>query len=277
MLRNRSGRQEFRLCDYFDLIGGTSTGSIITAGLACGLSVDELKSLYRQIGAEVFHPGFLCNGNWAPKFPAERLQQALDEKLSADTTLDSDKIRTGLMIMIKRLDTGSPWPLHNSPNAPYAKQDGQLRLTQIVRASTVAPTYFEPQPIAISSRDGSVVNGAFVDGGVSPFNDPALQLLMVAALAGHGFKWQTGKDKLLLISVGTGTYKEKYSADALIGMLTAKQGLVALQSLMDDCGRQNQAILQRLTNCVTPWTIDRAMGDMKLDSESGPTGDLCAL
>src|SRR3954449_8490215 len=39
MLKNRSGREDFLLCDYFDLIGGTSTGSIIAAGLACGMSV----------------------------------------------------------------------------------------------------------------------------------------------------------------------------------------------------------------------------------------------
>ena len=31
------------LCDYFDLIGGTSTGSIIAAGLACGMTVDALQ------------------------------------------------------------------------------------------------------------------------------------------------------------------------------------------------------------------------------------------
>ncbi|MBG0802206.1 patatin-like phospholipase family protein [Methylocystis sp. H4A] len=269
-LKTRFNRPDFVLSDYFDLIGGTSTGSIIAAGLACGMSVEELKDLYREIGSQVFKQGFLRNGIWAPKFPADRLQQALDEKLGADTTLQSDKIRTGLMIMTKRLDTGSPWPLHNCPDAPYAKQDGQLRLTQVVRASTAAPTYFEPESIAISSRDGSSVNGAFVDGGVSPFNDPALQLLMVAALAGHGFKWPRGKDKLLLVSVGTGTFKETHQADALVGMLTAKQGLIALQSLMDDCGRMNQAILQWLTHCLTPWTIDRAMGDMKLDSEGGP-------
>ena len=32
----------------------------------------------------------------------------------------------------------------------------------------------------------------------------------------------------------------------------------------------NRATLQWLTNCLTPWIIDRAVGDMKLDSQSGP-------
>ena len=83
-------------------------------------------------------------GKFAPKFPSEPLQRELDRQLGADTTLDSDKIRTGLMIMTKRLDTGSPWPLNNGGRGKYAAQDGALRLTQIVRASTAAPTYFAP-------------------------------------------------------------------------------------------------------------------------------------
>ena len=190
--------------------------------------------------------------------------------LGADTTLDSDKIRTGLMMMTKRLDTGSPWPLHNCERARYAKQDGALHLTQIVRASTAAPTYFEPERIAISSRDGAVVDGAFVDGAVSPFNDPALQLLMLAALQGHGFRWTTGKDQLLLISVGTGSTNENQSAQSLVAMPAAEQAVRSLDSLMADCGRVNHGMLQWLTNCLTPSIIDRAVGDMKLDSQSGP-------
>jgi uncharacterized protein len=47
-----------------------------------------------------------------------------------DTTLDSDNIRPGLVIMTKRLDTGSPWPLNNGGRGKYAAQDGTLRLTQ---------------------------------------------------------------------------------------------------------------------------------------------------
>jgi len=265
------------LCDYFDLIGGTSTGSIIAAGLACGMTVDALQKLYRNIGASVFQLGKVARfipgpvqGTLAPKFPSAPLQAELDRQLGADTTLDSDKIRTGLMIMTKRLDTGSAWPLNNCGRGKYAGQDGKLRLTQVVRASTAAPTYFAPEEITIHARDGSVVDGAFVDGGVTPFNDPALQLLMLAALQGHGFHWPTGKDRLLIVSVGTGQYKQPRPAKAVVSDVAAKQGIAALQSLMDDCERMNRAQLQWLTNCLTPWIIDRAVGDMKLDSQNGP-------
>jgi hypothetical protein len=276
LLRQRRNDPNFLLSDYFDLIGGTSTGSIIAAGLACGMSIKDIKSLYYGLGANVFVATGL--GLVAPKFQTQGLQRALDGALGADTTLDGDTIRTGLMIMTKRLDTGSPWPLNNGGRGPFAAQDGALRLTHVVRASTAAPTYFDPERIRISSRDGPPVDGEFVDGGVSPFNDPALQLLMLAALEGHGFRWPRGKDKLLLISVGTGTYRPSPPAPTLLskvtatllGKLAAAQGLRALQSLMDDCARSNQAMLQWLTDCLTPWEIDRAVGDMKLDSQKGP-------
>jgi hypothetical protein len=265
------------ICDYFDLIGGTSTGSILAAGLACGKTVGALQELYRDIGASVFQPGGLAKflpksfqGKLAPKFPSEPLQQELDRQLGADTTLDSEEVRTGLMIMTKRLDTDSPWPLNNGGRGKYAAQDGALRLTQAVRASTAAPTYFAPEEIVIRSRDGTAVDGAFVDGGVTPFNDPALQLLMLAVLQGHGFCWPTGRDRLLIVSVGTGHYQQPRPAHAIMADPAALQGLAALQSLMDDCERMNRAILQWLTNCLTPWLVDRAVGDMKLDSQAGP-------
>jgi len=73
----------------------------------------------------------------------------------------------------------------------------------------------------------------------------------------HG-RWQTE------VSLQT------FSTEALQNMVAAEQGLRALKSLMDDCGRMNHAMLQWITHCVTPWKIDRAFGDMQHDSASGP-------
>jgi uncharacterized protein len=269
LLRARSGRVDFRLCDYFDLIGGTSTGAILAAALACGSSVAELKQLYNELGTDIFDRSPLRKGFLASKFRTEPIERALRARFG-NVTLDSDTVRTGLMVMTKRLDTGSPWPLHNHPDAVYSKQDGRLVLAEIVRASTAAPTYFQPELIDISSGDGRVVQGAFVDGGVSPFNDPSLQLMMIAALNGHGFRWQVGADHLLLVSIGTGTRIERYSARDVTGWLPVEQGLRALQSLMDDCASVNHGIMQWLTQCMTPWNIDSIVGDMSADSVAGP-------
>ena len=43
-----------RLGDFFDYIGGTSTGSIIAAGLAVGMSARELLDFYERFGRQMF-------------------------------------------------------------------------------------------------------------------------------------------------------------------------------------------------------------------------------
>ena len=43
-----------KLGDYFDYIAGTSTGAIIAAGLARGMSVAELVDFYRSAGKQMF-------------------------------------------------------------------------------------------------------------------------------------------------------------------------------------------------------------------------------
>jgi len=46
--------EDARLCDYFDLICGTSTGGIIAIGLALGMSAKEMLNLYIEHGKEIF-------------------------------------------------------------------------------------------------------------------------------------------------------------------------------------------------------------------------------
>src|SRR5487761_2159126 len=55
------GGDDFRLSDFFDYIGGTSTGAIIAAGLSIGLSVNQLIDFYEQKGEAMFDKAFLLS------------------------------------------------------------------------------------------------------------------------------------------------------------------------------------------------------------------------
>ncbi len=274
ILRDRAGGDpEFRLCDYFDLIGGTSTGSIIATGLALGFSVAELAVMYQALGADVFQSSILRFGLIGAKFPKEPLVQALRANFG-DETLGSDKLRTGLVVMTKRLDTGSPWLLHNNPRGRYFGPDpdtgepgnSTLLLRDVVRASTAAPHYFEPELITL----GPGLTGAFVDGGVSPYNNPALQMLMMATCSGYQLNWPFGAERLLLVSAGTGHRGLKIPVDEVMGMPAVQLAAQSILSIMEDANWLGQSILQWMADSPTSWPIDGEIGDLRSDSFGGP-------
>ncbi|NRF65664.1 patatin-like phospholipase family protein [Aquincola sp. S2] len=255
------------LGDYFDLIAGTSTGAIIAGGLSLGMTVDQIEEHYRALGATVFKRSFWRRGFVSDKFDANKVAAAL-QGVFGTRTLNCTDFRTGLLVVAKRLDTGSTWVLTNNPRAKYFKPgddrsttipNGEYPLWQVIRASTAAPTFFEPELISIHSPDRPDrrdTTGHFVDGGVSPHNNPSLHALMAVTMGGYEFGWQTGADKLLLVSVGTG----KASPTVDISRLAALQGVAALNSLMEDCGDLVEAMLQWLSVSDTARRIDREMG-----------------
>lgn len=279
LLRERAGHDPaFRLSHYFDVIGGTSTGSIIATGLALGWSVEKLETLYLELAEQVFRKSIWRQGILQAKFSRTPLMKALTAQFE-DRTLDSEDLQTGLMIMTKRLDTGSPWPIMNNPKgryfAPVLKKgktvpNKDFLLRDVVRASTAAPHYFNPERLRISSEaDGTFVEGAFVDGGVSPHNNPALQLLLMTTTEGFGLKWPLGSDQLLLVSVGTGAQETRMPAKDVLKMSSAKVALQALASLMNDCDAMNQTMLQWMSRSPTAWTIDREIGNLQNDVLGG--------
>lgn len=273
-LRNRNGNsQGFRLCDYFDLIAGTSTGAIIAATLAIGWSVDEITKKYFELGTRVFRRSLLRQGLLRAKYDETRLIEELKNVFGPDTTLGSDALRTGLLVVIKRLDSGSPWPVSNNPNGKYFRSrdggvvgNGDYKLWQAVRASTAAPDYFDSERITIAQLPGHTpVYGDFVDGGVSPFNNPALQAFMYATLAGYRIKWPAGKDNILLVSVGTG------AADPTVrrSEVAAAHAFRALLSLMDDCAALQETMLQWMSESPTARKIDSELGTLEGDLAGG--------
>ena len=53
-LRHLTGEDKLLLRDFFDYIGGTSTGAIIAAGLSLGMTVDEIERIYLEEGPDIF-------------------------------------------------------------------------------------------------------------------------------------------------------------------------------------------------------------------------------
>jgi len=273
-LRQRHGNDAgFHLCDYFDLIAGTSTGAIIAATLAIGWSVDDITKKYFELGSYVFQRSLLRQGLLRAKYDETRLIEQLQSVFGSDTTLGSNRLQTGLLVVIKRLDSGSPWPVSNNPNGKYFRSreggvigNGDYQLWQAVRASTAAPDYFNPERITIAELpDHRRVIGDFVDGGVSPFNNPALQAFFYATLDGYGIKWPAGEDNILVVSVGTG------AADPTVrrSEVAAAQALRALVSLMDDCAALQETLLQWMSKSPTAHSIDSELGTLDQDLPGG--------
>lgn len=273
ILQEKYGK-DYLLCDHFDLIGGTSTGSIIAAALALGRTVNQIKDLYMDLGGKIFGKK---NNWWNPletwkylksEFDYAKLEQSLRKEFG-DTTLGSDRIKTGLCIVAKRADTNSVWPLINHPQGKFYDtplgKNKNIPLWQAVRASSAAPTYFAPQLIDVG--DGQ--RAAFVDGGVSMANNPALTLLMVATLKGFPFRWQTGEDKLTIVSVGTGYSVFHKKTDDIEESWLATWAKNVPEMLMQDASWQNQIILQWLSDSPTAHYIDMEIESLRDDYLAG--------
>jgi len=272
LVRDRTRDSSAVLADYFDLIGGTSTGAIIASALALGWPVERIEALYRELGNSIFQSSFFRKGLLTPKFSAEPVRKALEREYGT-IRLGGPELKTGLAVVAKRLDTGSPWVMHNNPKGRYFNQvpgsnstpNKDYLLREVVRSSTAAPTYFEPEKIRVADD----MEGAFVDGGVSPHNNPALQLLMLATLKGHELHWPMGADQLLLVSLGTGSKTLRLDPKAVMDMPAVEVGVRGLTSLMDDASALNELMLQWMSSSATAHEIDSEIGDLSSDILGG--------
>jgi hypothetical protein len=144
--------------------------------------------------------------------------------------------------------------------------NGDYPLWKVVRASTAAPSYFDPEPITIASEKGKkAVIGTFVDGGVSPFNNPSFQAFLYVTLSGYHVQWGTGAEQLLLVSAGTGASDPSRTP----ANIAAEGAVKALLSLMDDCAALVETLMQWMSASPTAREIDREMGDLGSDLVAG--------
>jgi patatin-like phospholipase len=196
-----------KLCEYFDYIAGTSTGAIIAASLAIGKTTDDLIKFYQDFGKQMFDPSALLE-RYKYLHTADPLIRQLQSVFGPTTTLEPENLKCLLLVVTKNVTTDSAWPVSSNPDAKYnapTRIDCNLKmpLWKLVRASTAAPVYFPAEVMSWNASDPSKAT-VFVDGGMTPYNNPAFLLYRMATEPAYRLNWTKGEKNLLLISVGTG-------------------------------------------------------------------------
>ncbi len=176
------------------LNAGTSTGAIIAAGIAAGMTASELETLYHSLGPKVFPTTLrkLIFPLTRYKYPAEPfhtfLKAAFGEKRMGDFWIA--KPPTDLVITLYDLAEN-----RNLFVKPWKEEYMDWPLVRAVQGSCTVPTYFP------------VLEGRYIDGGVGSYANPSY---LAAYESRYILKWDP--EETTLLSFGTG--REPYSFDA---------------------------------------------------------------
>lgn len=267
ILRKKSNRPDLKLCDYFDLIGGTSTGSIIAASLAIGNTASEVKQKYFDLSKQVFGKRknmihYLWRGE---KYDPKPLEKALREHAGDILLGDTERLKTGLCVMTKRADTFSTWPVFNHPKGKFYEHNKNIPVWKLLRASAAAPTYFMPVEIEISPGE----RGVFIDGGISLVNNPSVYLFLISTLKGFPFHWKLGQDNLQLVSVGTGIKTNRFKPSDFNKESVLSWASKLPEYFFHDANSSNQMLLQLISDSPTAVEINSEFGDLKSDNLLG--------
>jgi hypothetical protein len=103
----------------------------------------------------------------------------------------------------------------------------------------------------------------FVDGGVTPYNNPSLLLYLMATLPCYQLGWETGVDKLLIASVGTGRVRVASGALTAEHMSLLFHARAVPVALIDSISLQQDMVCRVLGDCRAGSDIDSEIGDLK--------------
>ncbi len=271
MLREHSGSPRLVLADHFDFFAGTSTGAIIATCLSWGMEVEKVLELYVQHGKTMFKrvPWYRpVTRMFISRFEAKPLSDFLQRIFSEDgkgeipALLGTKRLKTLLLVVVRNHSTGSAWPITNNPLAKYNDQslpdcNLNIPLWKVVRASTAAPVYFPPEEIVLGDQ-----KYVFVDGSITPYNNPALIAALTAILPSYRIEWEPGPEKIRLISVGTirvtSAAFQKEARD--MGLLYHLPRIPA--ALIQGIALEQDYMCRCLGDCIFGEQVDSEIGDL---------------
>jgi uncharacterized protein len=275
LFRQERGNPELVLRDEFDFFAGTSTGAIIATGLAWGMPVDELLDLYRQRGARMFTKAGLMDRYWHGFYDPDAIARMFQDMFREDdesrtkALLSSKKLwgenpaaQKYLLLMLRNATTGSPWPVTNNPAARYndrahAQCNLDIPLWKLLRASTAAPVYFPPEEIRLGGH-----NNLFVDGGVTPYNNPALIAALMATLPEYRINWPAGRERLQVVSIGTGATRAQLTQQAARSVTNLHVAQFIIPALLDSVAVEQDLLCRILGDCTVGTPLDRELVDL---------------
>jgi patatin-like phospholipase/acyl hydrolase len=199
-LEERTGKPTAEL---FDLIAGTSTGGIIALALTVPgdgggprWTANDLVDLYLTEGPRIFHHsiGQMFEsglGLLDEKYDAAPLEQALQDYLGE--TKVSEAVTD---VMVASYDLEHRKPFFFKTDRAKLKPEHDWLMREAARATSAAPTYFEPEKL---TADGEVF--ALCDGGVFA-NNPAMSAYAEA-------RRRHPRAQIRLVSLGTGQLTRK--------------------------------------------------------------------
>jgi uncharacterized protein len=198
-VERRTGRP---ISSLFDLVAGTSTGGIITLGLtkpnANGepeYTAKEIAELYTGRGKRIFSSSILhqLSSAWGlldEKYPATEVEKVFDEYFGDARLKDA---LTDVLVTSFEIELRTPWFFRSSKAKTADEYDFPMK--KVARATSAAPTYFEPLKLDAEGKDKGK-HWALVDGGVYA-NNPAMCALVDA-------RTLYGAEDVLVLSLGTG-------------------------------------------------------------------------
>ncbi len=196
-----------RLVDKFDLIVGTSTGSILSAAVALGKNIEECSGLYDQFGPTIFPRRFLEKNGWrnfgsvlGPEYSDKPLESALQRFFSIGTKLVHCEKPT--VIVSYDVFMRAMFLLKS-----YDDSTSDIPVWEACKASSSAPTYFPAHILKYQQ-----ISRPLIDGGVFANNPSILALSEAIRLQEKGSIREFQQDtRIVLISLGTGSLQRRIS------------------------------------------------------------------
>ncbi|KAH6974923.1 hypothetical protein EDB80DRAFT_881846 [Ilyonectria destructans] len=155
-------------CDYFDMIGGTSTGGLIAIMLGrLRMTIDECITAYTSLSDKVFEKKshrVKINGQFQGRFDTAALEQAVKQILvdngHGEDALIQDPSKTACKVFVcaTSKETGDTVCLTSYRPRGLAHLYDSTKIWQACRATSAATTFFDP--IAIGPFQEQFVDGA---------------------------------------------------------------------------------------------------------------------